>query len=143
MVTIRMSVQMNALIIDALTDAFERRISRRSKKTIQTFSEDCRGVLQDYLQYREVTKLFPNQWDHIWNSDDFGGKQYFAEDYDKIASKQRNTSNNEYTNRQTQKLVLNQLKKELDRERISDWVEWVRTENPNAPQTPPKFSRRC
>ena len=128
---------MTSLVIDTLTAAYKRQINRRTKKSPKTFYADFRIVIGDFLQRRSeaerkyLTLAKYRSWDQIWDSDELGGKRFFADDYDQI----QRQSGGDHSQ------VLLQLKRKLqsatDLHRWTDWYEWVQLETPHAPQTPP------
>ena len=138
---------MSADLINKLVEQFEERVGKRSKKTTQTFIDDCKLVLTEHFSNtskkvtrgkakQDDTKKKLNTWNHIWVSTQYGGKTRFVDDYERIK-----TEAEEKGTKLTSFQILSQLRSSLEAEddqtRWTEWYEWVQKTNPDAPEDPP------
>ena len=135
--------------IDTLVSEYEKLISKRTKKTTQTFIDDFKSVVTTYLKKSKATtktgktvgkrddsdKKF-NTWARIWVSTRYGGKTRFPEDYARIKT-EAEESGHKLTSFQILSVLRTELEAEDDRQRWTEWVEWVQEENSDAPTDPP------
>jgi hypothetical protein len=134
----------NIADIDVLVERFEKTIDSRSKKTRSTFIADFRTVVKDYIQIqlRELElsddsdgECRPSSWNRLWVSQEFGGKQYFPKDYQRIkkAAQQAGKANSF----QILARLRSELEEEDGQERWQEWYQWVQETHPNPPTDPP------
>ncbi len=121
--------------IDSIVTKFEKDVKSLDKITISNLSKLFRTAIEalpkrasaDPKKKEEKEKKL-NTWARLWVSKDYGGRQRFPEEYDRIKSETKKTSFQ----------ILSDLRTLVESDdRWKEWYEWVQLEYPDAPRDPP------